>query len=227
MLDPESRELGNYVPAGRHKLPPLPYPYDALEPIIGAETLRIHHDHHHKAYVEGLNKAELALADARRRNDFAFVKYWENELAFNGSGHILHSIYWTVMAPEGCGGEPGRCTTREINKYFGCLEAFCEQFVNAAIKVEASGWGILVWNPAWHHLEILNAEKHQNLTQWGAMPVLVIDAWEHAYYLDYQYNREKYVSEWMKLINWYEVENRLLLAMRGQMPLLAASRTGE
>jgi len=79
-----NRPIGQYVPPGKHKLPPLPYPYDALEPVISADTLRIHHNHHHKAYVEGLNKAELALVEARRRNDFTLVKYWENELAFNG-----------------------------------------------------------------------------------------------------------------------------------------------
>ncbi|MDT8901564.1 superoxide dismutase [Anaeroselena agilis] len=219
----ETDTLRHYVPAGKHRLPPLPYPYDALEPVIGAATLRFHHDHHHKAYVDGLNKAELALVDARTGDDFAYVKYWENELAYNGSGHILHSIYWTVMAPPDCGGEPGPCATREIEKYFGGLGPFCRQFVAATVKVEASGWGVLAWNPAWHHLEILTAEKHQNLTQWGVAPILVADVWEHAYYLDYQYRREEYVREWLKLINWCEVENRLLLAMEGRLPLLAAN----
>lgn len=215
-----NQALRRYVPPGKHKLPPLPYPYNALEPVIGAETIRIHHNHHHKAYVEGLNKAELALVEARRRNDFTYVKYWENELAFNGSGHILHSIYWTIMAPVGCGGEPGPRTLKEINKYFGSFDSFIEQFALATTRVEASGWGILVWNPAWNHLEILTAEKHQNLTQWGAIPLLVLDVWEHAYYLDYQYNREAYVRDWLKLINWNEVENRLILAQQGQLPLL-------
>lgn len=217
----DNKALKHYVPPGKHRLPPLPYPYDALEPVISAATLKFHHDHHHKSYVDGLNKAELALVDARRRNDFTFIKYWENELAFNGSGHILHSIYWTIMAPEDCGGEPGPCTMKEIDKYFGSSGAFCDQFVNAAIKVEASGWGMLVWNTAWNRLEILTAEKHQNLTQWGSIPILVLDVWEHAYYLDYQYNREKYVREWLRLINWFEVENRLIMAMQGELPLLA------
>lgn len=222
-----NQALSRYVPPGKHKLPPLPYSYDALEPIIGAETIRIHHNHHHKAYVEGLNKAELALVEARKSNDFAFVKYWEGELAFNGSGHILHSIYWTVMAPEEFESEPGRYTSKEINKYFGSFDAFIEQFAIAATRVEASGWGILVWNPAWKHLEILTAEKHQNLTQWGAVPILVIDVWEHAYYLDYQYKREAYVREWLKIINWVEVENRLILAMKGQLPLLLTNLSPE
>jgi superoxide dismutase, Fe-Mn family len=220
----QNETVGGFVPAGQHTLPPLPYPYDALEPIIGAATIRIHHDHHHKAYVDGLNKAELALQEARQRTDFAYVKYWENELAFCGSGHILHSIYWTVMAPEGYGGQPGRVTAKEIKHYFGSFTAFMDQFTSAAIKTEAAGWGILAWNPAWQHLEIVTAEKHQNLTQWGCMPILVIDVWEHAYYLDYQYKRDSYVTDWLKLIDWCEVENRLLLAMQGQLPLLLTYR---
>lgn len=219
----ENKPARHSVPLGKHRLPPLPYPYDALEPIISAETLRLHHDHHHKAYVDGLNKAELALAEARRRRDFAYVSYWENELAFNGSGHVLHSIYWTIMAPEDCGGEPGPVAACEIERVFGGLGAFCEQFVTAANKVQGSGWGLVAWNPAWNRLEILTAEKHQNLAQQGAIPVLVLDVWEHAYYLDYQNNRENYIREWLKLINWYEVENRLLLAMRGELPLVCAA----
>lgn len=214
--------VSDYIPAGKHKLPPLPYSYDALEPIISCDTLRYHHDHHHKAYVDGLNKAELALVEMRRQRDLTFIKYWENELAFNGSGHILHSIYWTVMAPIEFQSEPGRCTMREINKYFGNFDIFIAQVIAATTKVEGSGWGILVWNPAWNHVEFLTAEKHQNLTQWGAIPIMVIDVWEHAYYLDYQYDREQYVKEWLKLINWFEVENRLKLAMQGQLPLLLA-----
>jgi Fe-Mn family superoxide dismutase len=212
------------VPLGKHRLPPLPYPYDALAPVLGAATLKLHHDKHHKAYVDGLNKAELALADARCQRDFAFVSYWENELAYNGSGHILHSIYWAVMAPPDCGGEPGPCVRRELERAFGGIGPFRDQLVNAAVKVQASGWGILAWNPAWGRLEILTAEKHQNLAQWGSIPVLVLDVWEHAYYLDYRNERERYVREWLKLVDWCEVENRLLLAMQGDLPLLATAR---
>lgn len=208
------------VPPGRHQLPPLPYSYNALEPVISEKTLKLHHDKHHKAYVDGLNKAETSLSEARSRNSYEFIKYWENELAFNGSGHILHSIYWTIMAPAGMGGQPYPYTSNCINSYFGSFDAFKEQFKNASEKVEASGWGILVWQPAWRHLEILQAEKHQNLTQWSGIPILVCDVWEHAYYLDYQNDRRKYIDTWWNLINWYEVERRLLLAMNGQVPLI-------
>lgn len=208
------------IPPGQHKLPPLPYPYDALEPVIGQETLRIHHDKHHKSYVEGLNKAELNLVEVRKNNNYEYIKYWENQLAFNGSGHILHSIYWTIMAPIGTGGQPYPLTMQQINQYFGNFNNFKEQFKNATEKVEGSGWGILTWQPTWRHLEILQCEKHQNLTQWSGIPILVCDVWEHAYYLDYQNKRKEYIDKWWKLINWCEVERRLVLAMNGQVPIM-------
>ncbi|HOV80798.1 MAG TPA: superoxide dismutase [Bacillota bacterium] len=207
------------APPGRHRLPPLPYPYNALEPVISAATLEIHHDRHHESYVEGLNKAELKLVEARQRKDFSLIKHWERELSFHGSGHILHSIYWTVMAPAGSGGQPGAWTENLITGYFGNFPAFQEQFTDAAVNVEASGWTILVWHPAWNRLELLTAEKHQDLTQWGGIPVLVLDVWEHAYYLDYQYRRADYVKAWWRLVNWREVEKRILLAMQGKIPL--------
>ena len=207
------------VPPGGHRLPPLPYPYSALEPVISSRTLRIHHDRHHRSYVEGLNRAEVNLVEARRRNSFEYIKYWENELAFNGSGHILHSIYWTSMAPAGSGGRPGPLTLYHIKNYFGSFEAFREQFTRAAVRVEASGWTVLTWQPTWQRLEILQVEKHQNLTQWSGIPILVLDLWEHAYYLDYQNRREDYVRDWWSLVNWPEVEGRLHLAAKAQVPL--------
>lgn len=208
------------IPPGQHKLPPLPYAYNALEPVIGTQTLQIHHDKHHKAYVDGLNRAELALVDARKAANYEYVKYWENELAFNGSGHILHSLYWTIMTSPGKGGQPGPQTLSQINNYFGNLAAFKIQFAEASIKVEGSGWGILIWQPAWGRLEILQCEKHQNLTQWSGIPLLACDVWEHAYYLNYQNRRPDYVNAWWQLVNWAEVERRLRLAMAVQMPLV-------
>ena len=209
----------NMVPIGQHQLPPLPYPYNALEPVLSQTTLKLHHDKHHKAYVNGLNNAEINLEEVRRKNNYEYIKYWENELAFNGSGHILHSIYWTIMAPLGMGGQPGPQTLNQINSYFGSFNSFKEQFKNATEKVEASGWGILTWQPTWRRLEVLQAERHQNLTQWSGIPILVCDVWEHAYYLDYKNERNKYFDAWWNLINWYEVEKRLLLAIPGQVPL--------
>ncbi len=206
------------VPAGGHVLPPLPYPYNALEPYISETTLRLHHDRHHQAYVNGLNAAELALVDARVRHDFSLVKHWERELAFNGSGHILHSIYWTNISPEG-GGEPVGSSLHLIRSYFGSYQAFKEQFSSAALDVQGSGWAILVWNPAWGRMEILTALRHEDLTQWGAIPILVIDVWEHAYYLDYQNRRGDYIRAWWNLVNWADVERRLHQAKKARIPL--------
>ena len=207
------------IPAGKHTLPPLPYAYDALEPIIDAKTMEIHHDKHHKKYVDDLNAAELLLVKAREQNDWQTISYLEDQLAFNGSGHILHSVYWTNMTRPGTGGKPGKHTLSYLDWYFGGLEPFMAQFSAAATKVSGSGWAILGYSPAFRRLEILQCEKHQNLTQWGTIPLLVCDVWEHAYYLKYQNDRAGYISRWWDLVNWTDVEERFLEAARGRLPL--------
>jgi len=214
MKDITEKNLG--TPLGEHKLPPLPYGYTALEPVIDAKTLQIHHDKHHQKYVDDLNRAEKGMQSARVQNNYDYVKYWENELAFNGSGHILHSVYWTIMTSPGKGGSARPQTLSYINDYFGSYDDFKAQFINAAIAVEGSGWAILGYNTAWGHLEILQCEKHQNLTQWGIIPILVCDVWEHAYYLKYQNLRADYVNAWYTLIDWAEVEKRLITASKAQ-----------
>jgi Fe-Mn family superoxide dismutase len=189
-----------------HKLPPLPYPYDALEPYIDEQTMRLHHDIHHNGYVAGLNNAEAKLAEARAAGDFSLVKHWSREAAFHGSGHLLHSFFWPNMiaaseakqAPDGDLGEA-------IDRSFGSFEAFKAQFIAASIAVEGSGWGILAYRPADDSLVVLTAEKHQNLTQWGVAPLLVLDVWEHAYYLKYQNRRGEYVKNFFNIINWDDV----------------------
>lgn len=207
------------VPPGGHFLPPLPYPYTALEPVISEQSLRLHHDSLHRNYVGALNKTELELVRARQTNDYPLIRHWERELAYNGSGHILHSIFWTVMTPPGTGGQPGCYAVRQIDYAFGSLAACQSQLSAAAAKVAGSGWGILVWNPAWNRLEILAAENHEKSTQWGGIPILLVDVWEHAYYLDYPGRREQFITDWWQLVNWAAVETRLLLAMQGQLPL--------
>jgi len=208
------------TPTGGHTLPPLKYAYNALEPFIDAKTLEIHHNKHHKAYVDGLNKAELAMAAARQKGDYQYIKYWEKELAFNGSGHILHSVYWDTMNAPGQGGGPGEHTSYYISQYFGGFDAFKAQFLAAAKAVEGSGWCVLGCSPSFFRLEILQSEKHQNLTQWGIIPILVCDVWEHAYYLKYQNERPSYVDAWWQLIDWIAVEKRLLRASQGILPIL-------
>ncbi len=190
-----------------HQLPELPYAYDSLEPFYDEATVRLHHDAHHKAYVDGLNNAEAKLADAREKGDFSLVKHWERELAFHGSGHILHTLFWQNMCPGGKALTLGELQD-QIGKDFGSYENFKKQFSAAAAAVEGSGWALLIWNPVFEKLEILSAEKHQDLTQWGAMPLLTVDVWEHAYYLKYQNKRVAWVEAWWNLVDWADVEER-------------------
>ncbi len=201
--DPERRG----VEIGAHELPPLPYPYDALEPVIDEETMRLHHDKHHAAYVRGLNEAERLLAEARASGDFTYIKHLEREVAFHGSGHILHSIFWENLSPRGGGVPKGRLMTA-ITRRYGSFDAFKAQLSAATKAVEGSGWGVLAWVPMFSTLEVLQAEKHQDLTQWGAIPLLVIDVWEHAYYLKYQNRRGEYVDKICEVINWKDVSER-------------------
>ena len=191
---------------GECRLPPLPYAYDALEPCLDKETLTIHHDKHHAGYVKGFNAAMGELERARASGDFKLIKHWSREFAFNGSGHVLHSLYWANMTPKG--GEPKGDLLEAITRSFGDFDRFKAQFVEATKTVEASGWGVLAYEPYMSHLVVLQAEKHQDLTIWGVLPLLVCDVWEHAYYLKYQNRRGEYVDNFMKIINWSEVERR-------------------
>lgn len=191
----------------KHVLPPLPYAYNALEPHMDEATVRIHHDKHHQGYVDGLNKAGEKLQEAREKGDYALIKHWERELAFHGSGHILHSLYWDNMKAGG-GGEAVGPVAARITQDFGSYANFRAQFKAAAVTVEGSGWAVLAWNPQFARLEILMAEKHQNLTQWGVVPLLTVDVWEHAYYLKYQNRRAGFVEAWFNLINWDDVDTR-------------------
>ncbi|NLX11506.1 MAG: superoxide dismutase [Chloroflexi bacterium] len=200
--------------ATKHELPPLPYAYDALEPHIDEQTMRLHHDKHHLAYVNGLNKAEDMLKQAHSSGDYAMVKHWSREAAFHGSGHFLHSIFWPNMAPagQGGGGQPSGDLANQINADFGSFENFKAHYSAAANAVEGSGWALLVWEPETQHLQVLQAEKHQNLTQWIVTPLLVLDVWEHAYYLKYQNNRAAYVEAFWNVVNWADVAERLSAA---------------
>lgn len=210
--------VGEPIPAGGHTLPSLPYPYNALEPYISEEIMKLHHDQHHRSYVNGLNKAELQMKKARESNDFSLIKHWSRELAFHGSGHYLHSIFWKNMSPNG-GGSPYGLIKGEINQYFGSVNAFKNQFSEAAKAVEGSGWAVLVWSPQARHLEILQSERHMLMTQWNTVPLLVLDVWEHAYYLQYKNNRAEYVENWWNLVNWHDVEGRFEKAADSKWPI--------
>ena len=191
----------------KHELPPLPYEYNALEPYYDEATVRLHHDKHQAAYVAGLNKAEEELEKARAAGDYSLMQYWEKQLAFHGSGNILHTIFFQNMAPN-AGGEPSGALMDQIKTDFGSLENFKKQFSAAAVAVEGSGWAVLGWLPEYRKHYILQIENHQKLTLWGIKPLLVIDVWEHAYYLKYQNRRADWVEAWWRLVNWKDVEQR-------------------
>lgn len=200
-----SKELR--VEIGKHILPPLPYPYNSLEPYISRETMMLHHNEHHQNYVEGLNRAEQKLRDARMGGDYHLIKHWEREAAFNGSGHYLHTIFWNNLSRNG-GGEPIGRLQQQINQDFGSFHQFKEHFSEAAKHIEGVGWVILVWSPRAHHLEILQTEKHHLYTQWDTIPLLVLDMWEHAYYLQYKTKKKEYIQNFFRIINWRDVSER-------------------
>ncbi|MFH0822078.1 MAG: superoxide dismutase, partial [Pseudomonadota bacterium] len=188
-----------------HKLPKLPYAEDALEPVIDKQTVNIHFNKHFGGYVEGLNSTVGKIEEARKTNKYDAIKALSRDLAFNGSGVVLHWLYFMTIGPGG-GGEPTGAIGDRIKKDFGSFDTFWAQFSAASEKVEASGWGVLAWEPFSKCLVILQAEKHQNLASWGAMPILVCDVWEHAYYLKYQNRRAEYVQNFKKIINWKKVD---------------------
>ncbi|WP_025027724.1 superoxide dismutase [Caldalkalibacillus mannanilyticus] len=195
------------VPIGGHQLPPLPYDYTALEPYISEEIMRLHHTKHHQSYVDGLNKAEKKMLEARQKGNYELIRHWEREAAFHGAGHYLHTIFWNNMSPAG-GGVPHGELAKQIEKDFGSFDLFKSHFTHAAKEVEGVGWAILVWAPRSHRLEILQAEKHQFLSQWDVIPILVLDVWEHAYYLQYKADKEKYIQNWWNVVNWKYTNER-------------------
>lgn len=196
---------------GRYVLPPLPYDYKALEPAIDEATVRLHHDVHHKAYVDGANKALKQLAAARAEGNFDLVKHWSRELAFHGSGHVLHTLYWTNLTPKP-DGEPKGDLGKAITDDFGDFAKLKAHLTKATVAVEASGWGVLAYNVLERRLVVLQVEKHQDLTVWGAVPLLVIDVWEHAYYLKYQSKRADYVAAVWEILDWRAAERRFAAA---------------
>jgi Fe-Mn family superoxide dismutase len=199
-----------------HVLPPLPYDYNALEPHIDEQTMRLHHDKHHKTYVDGLNAAEEKLAKMRESGDFGAIQAVQRALAFHGSGHFNHVVFWENMGPSG-GGAPSGDLATQITKDFGSFDKFKAHFSQAASTVEGNGWGVLTWHPVAGHLQVLAAMNHQNQGHYGAIPVLMLDVWEHAYYLKYQNARPKYIEAWWNVVNWENVAARFEKATSIQM----------
>ena len=198
--------------AGRYVLLPLPYAYDALEPVIDAKTVELHYQFHHKPAVAIANKAEEALAKTRESNDFALVKHYEKELALGLSSHILHTIYWSNLYAKSAVLKGD--LLKAIERSFGSFDKFKAHLGAAATSVEGAGWGILGYLPANQKLMILQCENHQKLTAWGVLPLLVLDVWEHAYYLKYQNRRSEYIGKLFDIINWDNVAARYDAAIR-------------
>jgi Fe-Mn family superoxide dismutase len=190
-----------------YTLPDLPYDYAALEPLISAEIVELHHDKHHAAYVTGANSTLEKLAAARDANDFGAIVGLEKTLAFNLSGHVLHSIYWQNMSPDG-GGQPDGDLSAAIDAEFGSFDAFKSQLTQATSTVQGSGWGALAWDPLGGRLLTEQIYDHQGNVGQGAVPLLVIDIWEHAFYLQYKNVKADYVTAFWKLVNWPDVAAR-------------------
>lgn len=200
-------------------LPALPYAYDALEPFIDAKTMEIHHSRHHAAYVRGFNAAQVALAAARESGDFSAVAMHSRAIAFHGGGHVNHAIFWQIMAPAGKaegkgGGEPVGLLAEAIRRDFGGFAGFKAQFSAAARAVEASGWAVLAWNGLLGQLTVQTMLNQQNLQVAQSVPIVLLDVWEHAYYLKYQNDRGAYVDAWWNVVNWSEAQRRFAEAVR-------------
>jgi superoxide dismutase, Fe-Mn family len=189
---------------GEYVLPPLPYGYDALEPHIDADTMHLHHDKHHAGYVKGLNNTlkELAELDASgTAAPPALLSGLQEDLSFNAGGHFLHYLFWKIMGPN-AGGEPSGGIADAIKQQFGSTDAFRTRFAGVAAGVKGSGWAILAYEPIGDRLIMLQAKQHDlQIVPW-AEPILVLDVWEHAYYLKYHNVRSDYVKAWWDVVNW-------------------------
>ncbi|WP_157249435.1 superoxide dismutase [Nonomuraea typhae] len=192
---------------GKYNLPDMPYDYAALEPAITGEILELHHAKHHAAYVKGANDTLERLAEARDKGEFGGLVGLEKTFAFNLSGHVLHSIFWENLSPDG-GDRPDGALRDAIDEHFGTFEAFQKQLTTATAGVQGSGWGILAWEPLGKRLIVEQVYDHHGNVGMNSTPLLVFDAWEHAYYLQYRNVRPDYVEKLWGLINWDDVAAR-------------------
>ncbi len=190
-----------------YTLPELPYDLAALEPHYSAEVLELHHDKHHKAYVDGANTTLDKLDQARTSDDYGSINQLQKNLAFHLSGHVLHSMFWENLSPDG-GGEPDGELMAAVKDGFGSLEHFTNQMTQAALNVQGSGWGALTWEPLGQRLIIEQIYDHQSNVGQGAPPLLVLDMWEHAYYLQYKNVKADWVDAFWKIVNWPDVAAR-------------------
>jgi Fe-Mn family superoxide dismutase len=195
-------------------LPELAYDPGALEPHLSGQIVELHHSKHHAAYVKGANTALDKLAEARAAGNFDSLVGLEKSLAFNLGGHVLHSMYWANLSPDG-GDKPTGDLAAAIDEHFGSFDAFRSHFSQAATLVQGSGWGIFSWEPVGRRLIIEQLEDHHENTTLGAVPLLAIDTWEHAYYLQYQNRKPDYVEAIWNIVNWADVARRFAAATKG------------
>jgi len=190
-----------------YSLPDLPYDYAALEPHYSAEVLELHHDKHHAAYVAGANTTLEKLDQARTSDDFGSINQLQKNLAFHLSGHVLHSMFWENLSPDG-GGKPEGELASAIDEGFGTFEGLKSQLTESALNVQGSGWGALTWEPLGQRLIVEQVYDHQSNVGQGAPPLLVLDMWEHAYYLQYKNVKADWVKAFWEIVNWPDVASR-------------------
>ncbi|MBF8263616.1 MAG: superoxide dismutase 2 [Parachlamydiales bacterium] len=198
-----------------YQLPDLPYDYNALEPVITAEIMELHYSKHHRAYVNNLNIALEKYHEAESKNDLSSMIALQSAIKFNGGGHINHSIFWTNLGPvsKGAGQGPKGDLAKMIVRDFGSFDAFKEKFNAAATMIQGSGWGWLGYNKSSKVLEIATCSNHDLLSSMGLVPILTVDVWEHAYYLQYKNLRADFVKALWQVMNWRNMEDRFMMAI--------------
>ena len=194
-----------------YTLPELPYSPGALEPHYSGEIVALHHEKHHAAYVKGANDTLEAMAAAREAGDFSTINMLSRSYAFHVSGHVLHSIFWTNMSPDG-GGRPDGELAAAIDEYFDGFEKMQAQLTAATVNVQGIGWGALACEPVAGRLVIEQIHDHQGNVGAGSVPLLVIDSWEHAYYLQYKNVKADFVKAFWNIANWQDVARRFAAA---------------
>lgn len=202
-----------------YSLPDMPYDYAALEPAITGEILELHHAKHHAAYVAGANLTLERLEEAREKQQFADLVGMEKTLAFNLSGHVLHTMFWQNLSPDG-GDRPDGDLGTAIDEHFGSFDALRAQLTSATTLVQGSGWGVLAWEPLGRRLVVEQIYDHHGNVCVAGTPLLVFDAWEHAYYLQYRNVRPDYVTKLWNLVNWADVQRRFAQAVASPSPVV-------
>ena len=191
----------------KYTLPDLTYDYGSLEPNISGKIMELHHDKHHLAYVNGANTALDLLAEARDKNDLTWVNKLQKDLAFNLAGHVNHTVFWRNLSPEG-GDKPVGELAAAIDEFVGSYDGFRAHFTASALGIQGSGWSILAWDVLGEKLIIEQLYDHQGNLAPASIPLLMLDMWEHAFYLDYQNVKGEYVKAFWNIVSWPDVTAR-------------------